>query len=348
MPDGPLIDRQRAELLRRERETATRLVKEYGRIYANLQGEIEALNAELAAMVNPSPGKLRKMARFLALRERIEAELSRYGAWADTEITAAASDVAQMAPGLARQLALANLPPELRAIMEAAWTHLPTQTVQELLTMLAPGSPLHQALVTDLGPTIAKAVEEALLDGIALGYNPRKVAAIIRKTLGQGLSWALRTSRTSMLYAHRQSTMATYRANSGIVKGWIWHAELGPRTCIACIAQHGTEHTLDETLNDHHNGRCAMVPKTISWADLGYTGIPERAPMQTGREWFEKLSPGQQAAMFENKAMYRAWQKGAIGWDDLIGEHEDAVYGKMLQLPSLEALLGAGANAYYK
>lgn len=344
----PLIDAQRAELLRRERETAARIVREYGRIYARLQDQIAALTAEIAGMDKPTPAKVRKLARFKTLRSIVESELQRFGVWADTEIAGAASDAAQAAPDLARQLALSELPAEMQVLVATAWNQPSTASMVELLNMLADNAPLHQALVEDLGPTMAKAVEEALLDGIALGYNPRKVASIIRKTLGQGLSWALRTSRTSILYAHRQATAATYKANSNIVKGWIWHAELGPRTCMACIAQHGTEHTLDETLNDHHNGRCAMVPITPTWADLGFEGIPERAPMQTGREWFETLTPAQQAAMFDNRAMYKAWKAKAIGWDDLVGEHEDRVYGKMLQLPSLKALLGDRADAYYK
>jgi hypothetical protein len=115
---------------------------------------------------------------------------------------------------------------------------------------------------------------------------------------------------------------------------------------MACIAQHGTYHPTSEILNDHHNGRCAMVPVTVSWRDLGLD-IPDKAPMQTGQEWFDGLSDAEQAAMFDNNAMYKAFKAGAIGWDDLIGEHDDRVYGKMLQLPSLKAMLGDAAQDYY-
>ena len=351
MPDHPVIEAAnafRSQLLKRERAVAVRMVNEYGRIYTNLQAAIDALDLEIAAMPNPTPGKVAKLARFKAIQAQIEAELMRYGAWADTEITAAAQQAIRDGLAQAQQLTLAGIPEPLRTVIAGSWNKLPTSAIETLLGFLAPGSPLHDSLVTQLGPTVAQGVGSALLDGLALGYNPRKVGRIIRDTLGQALTWALRTARTTQLWAYRESTRASYVANRDIVRGWVWHAELGPRTCMACIAQHGTIHSNDEVLNDHYNGRCAMVPITPSWADLGFTGIPDTNPtIQPGREWFENLSPAQQQAYFPSQAMFDAWKAGAVGWDDMIGSHTDPVYGSMLQLPSLKGILGDGAQEYY-
>ena len=53
--------------------------------------------------------------------------------------------------------------------------------------------------------------------------------------------------------------------------GWQWVASLGPRTCSSCWAQHGSIHPADEPGPlDHHQGRCARVPLTRSWRDLGF------------------------------------------------------------------------------
>lgn len=349
MPD-PVIDAAeafRAQLLRQERAAAMRMVREYGRIYTNLQGQIDALLLEIAAMPEASPAQVAKLTRFKALSAQIESEMTRFGAWADTELGAQAQQA--IASGLthAEQLTLAGMPEELRPAVATIWNRLSAEAVETLMGFLSPGSALHDALVSQLGPTVAQGVSDALLEGLALGYNPRKVAEIIRQTLGQALTWALRTARTSMLWAYRESTRAGYIANSNIVTGWIWHAELGPRTCMACIAQHGTLHPLSEPLNDHHNGRCAMVPVTKSWADLGFVGIPERPPTQTGRDWFASLSPAQQQSYMPSQAMWNAWQQGAIGWDDLVSSHTDPVYGEMLLLPSLKQILGEDATQYY-
>lgn len=353
MPDHPVIDAAntfRAQLLKRERASALRLIDEYGNIYARLQGLIDALSAEIAGMDEPTPGKVRRLARYKALRSQVEAEVARFGAWADVEITNA-SRVA-VADGLAhaQQLTLAGVPEALRPAVAAVWNQLPAAAVETLLGFLAPGSPLHQSLVQQLGGAVAEAVERSLLEGIALGYNPRKVAGIIRNQLGQGLTWALRTARTAQLWAYREATRASYVANGDIVDGWIWHAELGPRTCMACIAQHGTFHPSTEVLNDHHNGRCAMVPVTKDWKDLGFEGIPDSRPkVQSGRDWFDQLSPSEQAGYFPSRAMWNAWKAGAIGWDNLVSSHTDGVYGEMLRLPSLKEMLGeTGAKEYYQ
>jgi len=352
VPEHPVIEAAntfRAMLLKRERAAAMRLVNEYGTIYARLQGQIAALATEIAGMENPTAAKVMRMARYKSLLAQIEAELSRYGAWADTEI--GISSRLAIADGLthAQQLVLAGVPGPLQGAVTAAWNRLPAEAVEALMGFLAPGAPLHEALVTQLGPALAKSVGDKLLEGIALGFNPRKVAAIIRRELGQGLTWALRTARTAQLWAYREATRASYVANQDIVGSWIWHAELGPRTCMACVAQHGTEHPNTETLNDHHNGRCAMIPKTKTWAELGFTGIPDTNPKITsGKDWFNGLPEAQQRAMFGNDAMYRAWQDGAIGWDDLVGTHSSPVYGDMIVLPSLKAMLGDGAKEYYQ
>jgi len=352
MSEHPVIEAAnefRAMLLKRERAAAMRLVNEYGTIYTRLQGQIDALSLEIGAMPNPSPGKVRRMARYQALLAQIEAEMGRYGAWADTEI--GIQSRLAIADGLthAQQLTLAGVPAALRPAIMAAWNQLPTEAVETLMGFLAPGAPLHEALVKQLGPALAKSVGDKLLEGISLGFNPRKVAAIIRRELGQGLTWALRTARTAQLWAYREATRASYVANQDIVGSWIWHAELGPRTCMACIAQHGTEHPNTETLNDHYAGRCAMIPKTKTWAELGFPGIPDTNPqVQSGRDWFDGLPEAQQQAMFGNDAMYRAWQGGAIGWNDLVGTHSSPVYGDMIVLPSLKQMLGDGAKDYYR
>ena len=349
MPD-PVIEAAntyRAQLLRQERAAAVRMVREYGRIYAGLQSQIDALLLEIAAMPEASPAKVARLTRFRALASQIESEMARFGAWADTELTAQAQQAIVSGLTHAEQLTLAGMPEALRPAVSAIWNRLPAEAVEMLTGFLSPGSALHDSLVNQLGPTVAQGVSDALLEGLALGYNPRKVAAIIRDTLGQALTWALRTARTSMLWAYRESTRAGYVANSDIVTGWIWHAELGPRTCMACIAQHGTLHPLSETLNDHHNGRCAMLPVTRTWASMGFTGIEERPPVQTGRDWFASLSPAQQASYMPSTAMWNAWQQGAVGWDDLVSYHDNEVYGAMLQLPSLKAILGEDAVKYY-
>lgn len=352
MPDHPIIeaaDLFRDLLLRMERAQAVRFVNAYGQIYKDLQVLIEALTVELASIEDPKPWKVARLARWKALRQQIVEQIDRYGAFVDTELRAAIEQ--QIALGLthAEQLTLAGIPKPFGPAISSVWNRLSAEAVLRMIGFLAPDSPLHQALVKQLGEAVAKGVEAKLLEGIALGYNPRKVARLIVKELGQGLTWSLRTARTAQLYAYREATRAAYAVNSEIVEGWVWHAKLGDgRTCISCIVQHGTVHPITETLNDHHSGRCAMLPMTVSWESLGFRGLPDtRVKVPPGREWFEALSDGEQQRIM-GKAKWAAWKAGKINWEQLSVEHDDDIYGTMRFEASLRELLGDDAEEFYR
>lgn len=117
---------------------------------------------------------------------------------------------------------------------------------------------------------------------------------------------------------------------------------------MSCIAQHGSIHPVTEVLNDHHNGRCAMVPLTVSWESLGFPGLPDTRPsVPSGEAWFTGLSEAEQQRTM-GPAMWRAWKAGEVRWEDLSRAHTDPVYGEMRTAASLRALLGSGAREYYR
>jgi hypothetical protein len=138
-------------------------------------------------------------------------------------------------------------------------------------------------------------------------------------------------TRTVQLWSYREATRANYLNNSDVVEGWIWWAYLPGEPCMACIAQHGTFHTLDETLDDHYNGRCTMIPVVP-----GMPAIVE----ETGEEWFGNLPEGKQQELM-GKEKHEAWKGGAFGFGELAGKHTDDVYGQMTTETPLWQLLGA-------
>jgi len=352
MPDHPVIDaadRFREQLLRGERAQATRYVQAYAQIARDLQGQIDALAAELALMENPKAWQVAKLARWKSLKVQIAREIDKFGAFVATDLQAQIAEQVALALQHAEQMTLAGIPKPLADAIRANWNRLPAEAVLRMLGFLQPGSPLLESLTAQLGASVAEQVSKALLRGIALGWNPRKVASYMARELGQGLAWALRTARTAQLWAYREACRASYVANSDIVEGWIWHAKLDDgRTCMSCIAMHGTLHKPDEVLNDHHNGRCAPIPVTKSWEALGFKGLPDTRPVvQSGQDWFEGLSAAQQQ-QYMGGAMFDAWKAGRIGWDDFSREHEDGVYGLMRVMPSLKELLGDGAKEFYR
>jgi hypothetical protein len=241
------------------------------------------------------------------------------------------------------QLALPGL---TLADVRGLWVQLSPEQVVTMLGFLEKDSPLYVNL-SRLGDDVAALIAEKLRQGIILGYNPRKVARLIQEATGQGLTWSLKTARTANLWAYRLAAHANYRANSHVVTGWVWWAQLGdPRTCLSCINMHGSVHTLDEVLNDHHQGRCTPIPQTLSYKDLGFDVPEEPQVYQRGEDWFRGLSAAEQKAIM-GAGMWSAWDAGEFAFADLSVPYQDDVYGEMLREASLKGLLGERARVYY-
>lgn len=181
-----------------------------------------------------------------------------------------------------------------------------------------------QDITSYLRPLSAQADEQlrrSLIQGVALGENPRASAASLLRNLegdfNGGLTRALNIARTEMLDANRAASMAADKANTGLVTGWYWDAVLDERTCASCWSQHGSFHKADEQgPNDHQSGRCARVPATQSWADLGFD-IPEPAPILVDAEaTFWALPENKQLAIMGRQRL-DLLKSGDVKWEAL-------------------------------
>ena len=201
-----------------------------------------------------------------------------------------------------------QLPPQLHATLirpPGVEVDLMVARVQQQIT----------ARTYELGAEATAAMRRQLVLGVAAGENPREVARHMveqaRGAFNGGLNRAQVIARTEMIDAHRDAAEASQNANANVLAGWEWHAQLGPRTCPSCVAQHGRLHDLDEPGPlDHQQGRCARVPVTKTWAELGFPGIEEPRPRtQTGQEWFEQQPESVQRSILGPKR-YEAWLEG--------------------------------------
>lgn len=218
--------------------------------------------------------------------------------------------------------------------------------IELILRFFDVGSSWYAMLVDRFGAAVADGMRQTMIRQILVGAGPREIAALLVREFGVGLTWALRMVRTSLIWARREAELAFYRANSHVIRGWVWHAHFDDRVCISCVVMHGTRHTLDEHLIDHYNGRCAMIPITIPWGDLGVVGNEEPPVVQPGSAWFDGLSEKEQRRLM-GPSMWRAWRDGAISWEQMSQVRSDPIYGQMRGAPSLVELLGDGANVYY-
>ena len=340
-----VADLFRAELLRGERAAASALVEAYGQAWGRIREGVERVTARIAAAQaageEVSPAWLFQRDRLQALQQQVEREIGRFAQFADERIRAEQAAAVEAAQAHAEALARAGLGPAPVGV-SLTWARLPREALTDLVGFLEDGSPL-RALLDELGLGASAAVREALVTGLALGQHPTAIARAIRGELGGNLARALTIARTEVLRSYRESSRRGYQANSDIVRGWIWHSAKTTRTCAACWAMHGTFHTLDERLDDHPRGRCAMVPVTRSWAELGFEGVPETAiEEELGVDAFARLPLEAQREIL-GPAKLAAYRAGAIQLEDVVGRRSDPRWGTMRYERSLSDMLGPDA-----
>jgi hypothetical protein len=314
----------RAALARLELGASRRLVTAYGTVANRLTDLIDALTLEIAALDKPTRAQVARLERYGRLLEQVGTELGKFSAVAEIEMTQAARAAIDLASLHARGLAQAS------GGVVANWNRLNAGAVESLLGFLAPDGPLF-ARLSELAPRTADLVGKKLLEGVALGRGPRQLAAEITNGLGVGLTDSLRMTRTVTNYSYRESTRANYAANDDVIKGWYWFAELDGDVCLSCVAMHGTLHSTDEVLDDHHNGRCTMLPALYEDTANPVT--------QSGQEWFDALPAEQQRAMM-GPGRHDAYSAGKFEFGALSATRTDAVYGTMRSEASLQELLG--------
>jgi hypothetical protein len=153
----------------------------------------------------------------------------------------------------------------------------------------------------------------------------------------------LNTVSTTQLYAYREATRANYIANSEIVGSWKWYAALDGRTCLSCVNKHGREFEANQSLNDHHQGRCTQIPIIKDYQKFGL----EPLQIETGENWFNQL-PNSQKIERMGEARYRAFLAGEFRFSELSQPYQNDIYGEMIKEASLVGLLGQRAERYYQ
>lgn len=181
-----------------------------------------------------------------------------------------------------------------------------------------------QRITSDLLPLSLEATEavmDQLIVGAARGQNPRAVArqmlTQVQGAFNGGLTRALVVARTEGLDGHREAAQVAQNQHADVLDGWQWLAKLSNRTCPACWGMHGTEHPLTEPgPRGHQQCRCARVPKTKSWRDLGID-IPEPPSLiRNGEQEFGRLPRRQQLEVM-GPTRLRALESGRATWDEL-------------------------------
>ncbi len=315
-----LVRQQRAALAATDAANLERIASAYALMYDRLSGNIEALTLAIEAMESPSLAMVKKLSQYKELMRKADRELTRFTSYLETVIDRASFDAIRS--GLSDSEAMIRA-----AGIAGQFQGIAPNAMREALRFLSEDGPLYARLKLLTGATVDK-VSQTIFEGTGAGYNPRKIAALIQDAFGGGLTDALRNTRTVQIYSYRESARENY-ISSGVVDKWIWWAELDADTCEACIAEHGSIHDLDETLDGHYNCRCAPLPYVE-----GLTETPER-----GEDWFNNLSEAEQRGVMGD-TKYDAYKAGKFEFGDMVRRNENEVYGQMVGVVPLKDLIG--------
>jgi len=332
------LDAFKAEVRNNEKDAMLLMAKRWNAVERGLDAQIAALTQEIDALRAidklPTANQLYRMERYKTLLAQTQREVGQYERFAQGEIERGQREYFALGNDAAQAM-LRDLTP---AGVNINFNRLPVDAVNNMIGYCKDGAPLFSVLKERaLYPDAIDGLTTQLVNAMALGFNPRKTARLMKDGLAQGLTKALVIARTEQLRAFREASFQNYNKNSDIVKGWVWHSALGTRTCAACYAMHGTIHPLDERLEDHPSGRCAMIPISKGWKELGYD-VPDTNPtIPSGEEEFAKLDEQQQLGVL-GKGRYELYKSGKLDFGKLATFTDDKVWGRTLRVVSLKEL----------
>jgi len=181
-------------------------------------------------------------------------------------------------------------------------------------------------LLMGLGVDTWKAVDVALLLGMAQGVSTQEIARRMTQAGQLGLNRAMTIARTEINRAYRIATQETYD-QSGVVHKYKRMANKGS-ACMACLLLDGQVYESAMSFEDHPNGACAMIPCV--------DGMPE-PKWETGQEYFEKLDPEEQMRRM-GKNYYDSWKAKEFKLSDMAYIKPNYAWGGMPATRSLSTL----------
>lgn len=206
------------------------------------------------------------------------------------------------------------------------FNRLPDQAVEQMVGQLQTG-PLQQVLAS-LGTDYVNQLGDTLTEGIARGWSPRRTARRMSELYDTPRWRALTITRTETMRAYREASRRSIETDRDVIAGTTWVAALDATTCIVCWEMHGQQFDAGYTMATHPNCRCRLVPRTKSWAELGFDGIedPPELHVTDGDTLFRRQPAALQRQVL-GPGKWQAWQDGRIDLADLVGERFDPQWG---------------------
>ncbi|MBI4916864.1 MAG: hypothetical protein HY825_13535 [Acidobacteria bacterium] len=306
-----------ARLRAREQATITYLLRRWREVEVALQAQLDAVALELqarqAAGETITQATLLRDARYRALLAQAQLALERFRDDAERRLQAEREAALRLASDVARDAIRAVYAGS--GVVVPSFSVLPVEAINAMALGLATTAPLG-ALLESAFPTAIDGLSRALLQGLALGRNPRAIARDMADGFGLGLDRAMTIARTEVLRAYRESTRTSYQ-ESGVVLKYKRLSAHDARVCIGCIEQDGQEYDLESDFDEHPNGRCALVPLVMD------APPPE---WLSGEDWLRSQDEMTQREILGPRR-FELWQSGEVPLSRMAQHTHDEEWG---------------------
>lgn len=305
------------------------------RRWREVERALDGLIQELALQIDeatrdgrpPTDAQLYGMERYQALLAQTLQEIRGL----EREVEAVLIERSKAAARMGLQNAQALLDVGLRG---GPYNRLSVDAVQYMAGMLQDGGPLFGVLQgRALGPAAVQGLTQRLIEGVALGWNPRKTARAMQDGLADGLQKALVIARDSQMRAYRMASdeqlQNAFGGNQGApLKQKRRLAAKDNRTCVACLLADGELLEINEPMFDHTQGRCIAVPVFVD-------DEPEEP-----QGYFKTLPEEKQRALL-GPGRYELWRSGQVKLSDMATRKTHAIWGPSPAVKTLTELQAA-------
>jgi len=334
------IAKRRRRLMQIESNGMSEVARTYQAVLKDLNRHLAPLTKRIeearAAGIEVRPAWLAAEERYRALIAQHEQNTLDYLQSCIQTILGTKKEAAARALADAPELTAAVLgpaPASAEAMVADSFKRLPTDQMERLVRNAAHGQPLGR-LLAEIAPDTTQKVKDALMSGVARGAPVRTIAADVRKASGIARNRAMVISRTEVMRVYRETSFEQYRRSS-VVKGWIWIAEV--TACPVCSAEHGSEHTLDETLASHPGCRCTALPQTLSWRELGFNLPDARPEIVAGPQRFASLPEADRLSIL-GRSRFDAYERGEVTLEEMVRDTRSARWGEGKRVATLSEL----------
>ncbi len=225
------------------------------------------------------------------------------------------------------------------------------RTVEQTLARLQAGT-ASEAYFARFGRERTQEAIDTMVESQILGRSVPETVRAMRGKLDLSETRLRTMVRTEALTAARAGTGDSYRANSDVIRGWIWNADESATTCEVCWAMNGTYHELDEDLDTHPNCRCVQSPATETFDDILAAGgfDPIGAEYESAArpfdpdERFDRVLSEAEKIRVLGPGKYRLYRDGEIRLRDLVRPTEHPQWGRGLRATTLRELQGLGVR----